>query len=369
MTTCSHCGAAIYLNDDCKEPLSICPLCGGSVEHCLSASGTQTKSHPGNYVCDNSEWAVLIDSPTYFTSKILVKKDKLNELYEALDFNNRKNYKKALELFERFTVDQCPFALTMRGKYAYLGLACPRDVFTAVALLSRAAEKNDAEANTNLAEYYISGTGVSVDYSKANFYAKRAADQGYAPAFFTLGKIYYHGLGVSANADKAAEYFEISARFRQLSFSLVYLCNIFSNRKQTLKAFDYGLRACEALRLALPENQQLYKDTDACVEALYKQLTYSASSYGTFSPYSRSAPVGNVNTNRELSELLHDLAEQGNAVAACYYALLMNCAFDYRLPSSVKTLSHYPDKNLYNEYLRRSAAAGYERARIYLGRS
>jgi TPR repeat protein len=63
----------------------------------------------------------------------------------------------------------------------------------------RAAEQNDAAAQTNLGVMYDFGHGVVRDYAEALKWYRKAADHGDAEARYNLGVIYERGDGVPQN--------------------------------------------------------------------------------------------------------------------------------------------------------------------------
>ena len=61
--------------------------------------------------------------------------------------------------------------------------------------LPGAAEQGNAEAESNLGDMYLTGSGVAQDYAEAAQWYRRAAEQGYAPAQFDLGRMYLDARG------------------------------------------------------------------------------------------------------------------------------------------------------------------------------
>lgn len=57
-----------------------------------------------------------------------------------------------------------------------------------------------------VAEMYILGRGVPVDYEQGSVWLRRAADQGFAPAEAALGEVFRQGRGVDRNPAEAAKW-------------------------------------------------------------------------------------------------------------------------------------------------------------------
>ncbi len=82
---------------------------------------------------------------------------------------------------------------------------------TAYTLFRELADEGNAEAQTDLAFMYHTGTGVDVDYDEAVRYYRAAAAQGNARGQELLGIMYYRGLGVDQDYSQAAEWFRKAA--------------------------------------------------------------------------------------------------------------------------------------------------------------
>jgi TPR repeat protein len=69
------------------------------------------------------------------------------------------------------------------------GIRGPREPFEAVTWWTRAAEKNDPEAQLRLAQAYARGRGAQRDYAQAYIWASIAAIQGNAIALELRNKV------------------------------------------------------------------------------------------------------------------------------------------------------------------------------------
>jgi TPR repeat protein len=85
------------------------------------------------------------------------------------------------------------------------------DVVIDVKALQASAEKGDAKAQVQLAQVYMEGKGVTVDFKKAYAWFSRAADQGNLEAYTKLGEMYEAGCGVPVDGGKAVECFKKAA--------------------------------------------------------------------------------------------------------------------------------------------------------------
>ncbi|RJX31390.1 MAG: sel1 repeat family protein [Oxalobacter sp.] len=80
-----------------------------------------------------------------------------------------------------------------------------------IAVVRRAAEDGNAEAQELMCRNYVSGYGGTVDYHKAFSWCQKSADQGRAGAQYVLGWMYKYGLGVEKNDSQAASWFKKGA--------------------------------------------------------------------------------------------------------------------------------------------------------------
>ena len=79
------------------------------------------------------------------------------------------------------------------------------------AALQRAADKGDAQAQSDLGMMYLTGQCVPKDLAKGAALLQKAADQGNAAAQLLLGDLYWTGHGVPVDYSKAAALFQKAA--------------------------------------------------------------------------------------------------------------------------------------------------------------
>ena len=86
----------------------------------------------------------------------------------------------------------------------------------------KAAEQGDADAQYHLGFMYQYGRGVERSYEKAREWYLKAAEQGLAHAQYNLGRMYQYGRGVERSYEKAAEWFLKAAEqgFARAQYSL-----------------------------------------------------------------------------------------------------------------------------------------------------
>jgi TPR repeat protein len=81
---------------------------------------------------------------------------------------------------------------------------------TGLALLTRAAQKGEPGAQSNLGYAYAQGIGVDPDMAVAAAWFKAAADQGLTRAALTLAELYITGEGVEQSTEAAIEYYRVA---------------------------------------------------------------------------------------------------------------------------------------------------------------
>jgi TPR repeat protein len=158
---------------------------------------------------------------------------------DAIAAYQRKDYKKALSIFEELGAQGHVEAQQNAGHMYVNGLGTPRNYAKAMAWYRRAAEQGYAVSQYDLGLMYEKGEGVSPDpetalmwfrksaeqgfaraqtklaefafasgnMAEAFFWWKKAADSGDADAMFNVGSAYSVGRGVDKDLTKAIEYY------------------------------------------------------------------------------------------------------------------------------------------------------------------
>ena len=114
--------------------------------------------------------------------------------------------------------------------------------------VQKAAEQEDAHAQTELGTMYKNSTGVEPSDEKALKPYQKAAEQGDADAQYHLGFMYQYGRGVERSYEKAAEWF-LKAAEQGLARAQKNLGNMYSNgtgvEQSYEKAAEWFLKAAE----------------------------------------------------------------------------------------------------------------------------
>ena len=90
------------------------------------------------------------------------------------------------------------------GKY----YTAKQDFAQALNYYQKAAQRDFAEAQCNLANCYYNGTGAERSYEKAAELYRQSARNGYPIAQYRLAHCYFHGEGIGQSDDRAADWFD-----------------------------------------------------------------------------------------------------------------------------------------------------------------
>ncbi len=127
--------------------------------------------------------------------------------------------------------------------------ASDEDIAKGVALLRKAAELGNANAQMNLGLCYYMGTFLEKDATKAVEWLNKAAEQDMPLAQFVLGGCYFAGIGVEKDEDKAVEYITKAAEqgLPQAQYTLGDWNYVGSNgfKKDSSKAAEWYKKAAE----------------------------------------------------------------------------------------------------------------------------
>lgn len=95
-------------------------------------------------------------------------------------------------------------ALNRLASFYFSGEGVPQNPILAAEYFTKAAVKNDPEAQNNLAIMYDEGIGVEQNFSEAISWFKLSANQGNTDAMFNLALMYMEGRGTQPDSEKAA---------------------------------------------------------------------------------------------------------------------------------------------------------------------
>ncbi|KAJ1767353.1 hypothetical protein LPJ74_005427 [Coemansia sp. RSA 1843] len=100
-----------------------------------------------------------------------------------------------------------PSQVRLGQAYEYGTLGCPIDARRSIGWYTRAAEKNDADAELALSGWYLTGADPFLPQNdvEAYLWARRAADRGLAKAEYAVGYYYECGIGVTRPDVKEAQ--------------------------------------------------------------------------------------------------------------------------------------------------------------------
>jgi TPR repeat protein len=97
------------------------------------------------------------------------------------------------------------------GRLYEKGWGVSRDYRQAVEWYQKAVQKNDTQAQYNLAWFYNKGYGVERDYTKSFDLYRRSAEQGNTSAQLNLGLMYSFGRGVIKDEKEAVDWYRKAA--------------------------------------------------------------------------------------------------------------------------------------------------------------
>jgi TPR repeat protein len=121
------------------------------------------------------------------------------------------SYAEAARWLQRAADQEQAEAQSMLGTMYYFGEGVPQNHLEASRLFRRAAEQGHPDARRWLGTLYHNGTGVPQNYAEAARWLRYAADQGDAEAQSKLGIMHYFGEGVPQNHLEASRLFRRAA--------------------------------------------------------------------------------------------------------------------------------------------------------------
>lgn len=135
------------------------------------------------------------------------------------------DYETAVEVVRKFAEQNNAEAQNLLGDCYANGNGVEQSYNEAIKLWKEAAEQGHAQAQCNLGIYYEKGNGVELSYNEAVKWYKKAAEQGLAQAQRNLGNCYYNGYGVEKSSIEAMELYTMAAiQGDALAQALLGLC-------------------------------------------------------------------------------------------------------------------------------------------------
>ena len=154
---------------------------------------------------------------------------KCSSIYDSgNDAFNEGNYHKAVKNYKLAQMfDNAPY-LKFNIALCYENMD---DYDKAFKWYEKAAKKDFAAAQFNLAIMYYNGTGVEPDLQQSFYWAKKAAEQNFVPAQNLLGSLYYDGEGVETDISQALHWWTLAAD-NGSSSAMIYLGKYYYENKK-----------------------------------------------------------------------------------------------------------------------------------------
>ena len=140
------------------------------------------------------------------------REEVLSWLREAAGRGNAEAQDILKKFEEDMAMDSLPAEEMLARAYACLeGGGVPQDKAEAARWFRKAAMKDNAEAQHQLAMLYLRGDGVERDTAKTADWLRKAASQGYGAALSQLAMMYEKGIGVPQDKAQAVEWYRKAA--------------------------------------------------------------------------------------------------------------------------------------------------------------
>ncbi|WP_175528914.1 tetratricopeptide repeat protein [Granulicella pectinivorans] len=131
------------------------------------------------------------------------------ELGRALEAAKRLGEARAA--YERAAAKDFALAEANLATLYRLGEGVPKDYVKSMAWYRKAADQGLASAQVNVGHLYYEGDGVAKNYAEAMKWYRRAADQGDQDGQAKLGEMYFNGRGVQKDPSQAFDWFRKAA--------------------------------------------------------------------------------------------------------------------------------------------------------------
>ena len=224
------------------------------------------------------------------------------------EYYNQGNYTEAVKYYRQAAEKGNADAQSDLGYCYGTGKGVQQDYNEAFKWHKKSAEQGNKYAQSNLALYYSEGRGVTRDYNEAVRWARKSADQGYSGGQSRLGDYYYYGQGVAKDYTEAVKWYRKSAE-QGYEYGMYHLgwC------------YQHGQGVSKDLSLA---KQWYQKAADKGHVNSKKQLEEIIKQESEASDVAALYKKGNENYNQgnytEAVKYYRQAAEKGNADAQCY---------------------------------------------------
>ncbi|MDL2274864.1 Sel1-like repeat-containing protein kinase family protein [Desulfosarcina sp. OttesenSCG-928-G10] len=135
----------------------------------------------------------------------------LGQVYRLGLAGEKQNFSEALKWYQRAAEQNNAAAQTNLGVMYQKGQGVRQNDAEAAKWYQRAADQGSAVAQTHLGHLYQQGGGVEQSDAEAMKWFEKAAEQGYAPAQGSLGWMYQQGKGTTQNDAEAVRWFRLAA--------------------------------------------------------------------------------------------------------------------------------------------------------------
>lgn len=157
---------------------------------------------------------------------------------------------KSLDELLSLSLDGDAIACAELGERYYSGTNVEKDLDTALAYFTQAANEGYSVAEYILGRLYDEGQEISHDGALAFTYYKKAADKEYPPAEYALGQMYYFGHDCEKNDQEALYWISKAAKELDDSDAYVVLSMVYKesedeNVRDETKAFYFAQKAAE----------------------------------------------------------------------------------------------------------------------------
>jgi len=207
----------------------------------------------------------------------------------------KKDTQKAVEFLKKSAELKYVDALEVLGEYYFTGKYVEKNYNKAVELLKESIDLGNFDAYDVLGKILFDKNYEKYNISDALSYFKKATTSKYAMK--TLGSVYYYGNGVEKNIDEAEKWLQKGIELRDTDESAFLLGEIYFNKKDYVKAFNFYKTAS-----ANETNENAMNQLAYC----YRHgFGIEKSKFDAFGFYQQSARLGNIDAFGALGEFYY----------------------------------------------------------------
>lgn len=245
---------------------------------------------------------------------------------EGQRLDDKKEYKKAFELFRQSAQQEYIDAQYSLGIYYAKGLGVEKNLVEAVKWFRKAAEQGNVRAQFNLGVCYAFGLGIEKNLVEAVKWYRKAAEQGEPVAQYFLGVCYANGNGVEKNLVEAVKWYRKAAEQgvadAQFDLGICY-ANSFGVEKNLSEAVKWWQKAAEQgyaqaqynLAYSYNQGEGIEKDSVEAVKWYRKAAEQGNADAQSNLGFCYARGNGVEKNFVEAVKWYHKAAEQGNARA------------------------------------------------------